>query len=411
VHRPFEITYPRVLLLVTAVIPPFAHQFGLGASTGVILLSLLYISLGFLKRRITLKSGVKYITLLCFTFFFVYIFISGLLSFTLHQEFGLWRFGQSFLLLIICVLGGYLFTLHMAAYSNRQMDYAVRFVFFVLIGSAVAKLFGIHLLNSEKSVLFYNEPSHYALGIAPFLLYIAASDKKNRWYWIGLVILVGIYIQNLTIIVVAALCASIFLSWRYLFLIIALLVPITIQNLSSDGLLYYSSRLLVANDNNNLSNLVYLSGWERARISILDTYGLGYGLNQLGIYGSQGIIMNKLSALGVEDLNLLDGGSVASKMIAEFGIAALMAIALYFKYFLRGISFIRNKSSSIHEQSNCLIFFLSCFIMYSVDLFIRGTGYFSAESFMLFGAILGSQSLMRDHLISNIPPPRCLEHS
>ena len=168
----FKIIYPRVLLLGTAIIPPLSVQFGFGASSGVFLISILYIFLAFRNRKITLKSNIKYFTLLCFTSFLYLIFISGLLSIQLHEGFDIGRFGQSYFLLVICVIGGFLFAVHMTSYSDRQMDYAVRFGFFILISAAVAKLFGIHLFNSEKSVLFYSEPSHYALGIAPFLLYI-----------------------------------------------------------------------------------------------------------------------------------------------------------------------------------------------------------------------------------------------
>jgi hypothetical protein len=152
---------------------------------------------------------------------------------------------------------------------------------------------------------------------------------------------------------------------------------------------YYSLRINLSSDNKNLSTLVYLSGWERAYLNFEDTFGLGVGFQQFGIIGSRGEIMETVEELGAEDLNLLDGGAVAPKFIGEFGLLGVIMLLVYLVYFARNAKWLREVSFSEIPPRECRkVFFLSCFVMYCIDLFVRGTGYFSSSGFLFIASLM-----------------------
>jgi hypothetical protein len=92
---------------------------------------------------------------------------------------------------------------------------------------------------------------------------------------------------------------------------------------------------------------------------------------------------------------LRDGASLAAKVIAELGLLGIVLILLYLKHFIF-ISLKLIKRSIIKPFE---LYFSSVFVMYSIELFIRGTGYFSSTSFM-FGASLYWIYLSRNNQIN-----------
>lgn len=138
-----------------------------------------------------------------------------------------------------------------------------------------------------------------------------------------------------------------------------------------------------------MSTLVYLSGWERAYLNFNDTFGLGVGFQQFGIVGSPGEMMESLGALGAENLNLLDGGAVAPKFIGEFGLLGVAMLLVYLVYFAKSARWLRKVSmGEVALQARPRVFFLSCFVMYCIDLFVRGTGYFSSSGFLFVASLI-----------------------
>ena len=156
---------------------------------------------------------------------------------------------------------------------------------------------------------------------------------------------------------------------------------------------YYQSRLDFSSTDtsayNNLSVLSFMNGWERAYLNLKDSYGIGVGFQQLGFVGSEGEIFEVLSAIGAENLNLFDGSFVASKFISEFGIFAVMVLVAYLVYFARSVRWLHEVSMNGGETVDCRkVFFLACFVMFSIDLFIRGTGYFSSSGFLFIASLV-----------------------
>jgi hypothetical protein len=154
-------------------------------------------------------------------------------------------------------------------------------------------------------------------------------------------------------------------------------------------LTYYADRLLLSENSDNLSTLVYLQGWQRAAINLMETHGVGVGFQQFGIVGSVGTIAERIFSLARTTLNLYDGGSTGSKLIAELGAFGIAAIAFFLVQAARGIILIRRAQRLPGEQRDKRsIFFYSIIIAYTSELFIRGTGYMSPSAFLLLAALI-----------------------
>lgn len=379
------------LILATALIPPLAIQFEFGTASGVMAVSTVSLLSVLMKGRLHGGSSAA-VTQVVMGVGLVIVYLLGgaIFSLQVHPAFDFGRFVQSLIFMSFCLAGAYTFSTVVNSCTEEQADKAFRFVFKVILFSSAARVLGIHLSGGESSrtVLFYNEPSHYALGLSPFLLYMVVSDAKRRWIWMVSALAVALTVKSLTLIIVVLFIYTVVMRISLKTILFPLLI-IALALVAGDELSYYSDRTNLSSESTNLSSLVYLSGWERAWLSMNETFGLGYGLNQLGIVGDQGEIMRTLSDLNAEGLNALDGGSVASKLIAEFGAAGAILLMIYAKSFLKGVRFIRAAMYAPRSVSRIELFFWSCFMTYSIDLFIRGSGYFTAESFMFSGAIWG----------------------
>jgi hypothetical protein len=154
------------------------------------------------------------------------------------------------------------------------------------------------------------------------------------------------------------------------------------------GINYFLERLDFI-ESNNVSTLAYLSGWERAYLNFMETFGIGVGFQQFGIVGSKGQIMNVLNDLGAPDLCLKDGATVGSKVIGEFGTLGILCIAVYIIYCIKGARYLSNISANkTLNVSRHDILFQSFFVMYIVDVLIRGTAYFSSATFIFMASLI-----------------------
>jgi hypothetical protein len=122
---------------------------------------------------------------------------------------------------------------------------------------------------------------------------------------------------------------------------------------------YYSSRIDFSKSNENLSALVFLSGWERAFLNFIETTGIGIGFQQLGYSGAIGQSRLILESIGLGGLNLYDGGSLASKLISETGILGIILLFFYISYFIKYVITYRRYPKK-------KLFFISIFFMFSI---------------------------------------------
>lgn len=319
------------------------------------------------------------------------IMIQSTISLLTHDDFDFGRFSQTYLFLIIYLLGTFSFALLTQKVPKLQADFAVRLVFYVMLLSSIAAILHFSPFSSglSKPVFFFNEPSHFALDFLPFLLYMTVtSSPRMKLLLLLLGYAIALLLENMTLIAGITLIVGLAIPLRRL-LFLAPIAVILIFFTTAVNLDYYSSRVNLSSDNQNISTLVYLSGWERAYLNFKDTFGLGVGFQQFGIIGSRGEKMESLAALSADNLNLLDGGAVAPKFVGEFGLLGVAMLLAYLVYFAKSAKWLRKISmGEVAFQARPRVFFLSCFVMYSIDLFVRGTGYFSSSGFLFVASLM-----------------------
>lgn len=380
----------RLVLFVTVVSPSLAMGlFGTSSmAAGSLVVSLLYICIfiafgGYAWPRVSLAPWV-----MVMFFGTAILYLQSAYSFYMNNEFDLDRFWQSHLLLCIYSLGAYCLVVLSRRMSPEQADGSINFVFWVLILSAIAgmvRFSPFFPVEAFKSVLFYGEPSHFALDFLPLMLYEVVRSRS----WRKLALLLGglvicLMLENLTLLVGVALIFCMTVRLRLLLL----LLPVATLMLLATDLEYYAARLDFFGSYSNLSTLVYLQGLERAYLNLMETNGLGVGFQQFGIVGSKGDVLHIIKALIGSEQNLLDGGSTLQKFIGEFGVAGILLTLLYIVYFVSSVKWLSKESLGNGMQADPRdVFFRSCFVMYAIDLTIRGVGYFSSSGFLFVASL------------------------
>lgn len=261
-------------------------------------------------------------------------------------------------------------------------------VFLSVIG--VASLLGAPAIgpqHSEKSIVTFAEPSHYGLAYLPLLLFrVATCSRKHQIMLLGFSVVLGAALQSLTIIAGVFLIACVLLQSIPL---IFLMLCAGAGALALD-LTYYISRLTFSSDSENLSTLVFLQGWDNAQINFRETNGFGVGFQQFGIAGSTGEIAERISELIGDSISLRDGGSTATKLVGEFGALGLVLIlALVMKMAAAALYIRRVQRTPAATRDTTTLLFASVIVSYLVELFMRGTGYFSPGGFLLVAGIIG----------------------
>ena len=256
--------------------------------------------------------------------------------------------------------------------------------FLIFLGYLVIVL-NVTSIRPGRNMILFTEPSHYAICLVPFLFYAAYASSKERYTILYILsgVGIGLILKSLTLLV-GCLMIIVLCFGRRVFKLTFMIALAAVATLFLD-LDYFSQRLDMSSDNENLSTLVFLSGWERAYLSFNGSYGFGLGFNQLGIVGPQGELQPLIQSLtdGVSRLNVRDGGSTASKLIAETG---WLGLALLIFYFFSSINILKQLiMRRLHGSKD--IFFCGIFLIFSIELFVRGMGYFSILSFLFLSSI------------------------
>jgi hypothetical protein len=266
----------------------------------------------------------------------------------------------------------------------------VKFVFYALLLNGLVTILGYRALGNPSAVGFFSENSHYAMSFLPFLLYIVVlSSWRKKWFFLFMSFFIVFKLQSVTLLV-GVIAVTIFsLRLRQLVFLSIIAIPILTVAVAMDYMDfgYYYVRLDLTEP--NLSMLSFLNGWERAYLNLRDSYGIGIGFQQLGFLGSEGKIFEIIMAISGVYVNLYDGGFTGSKFISEFGILAVMLLMAYLVYFMKSVRWLHEVSINGGETVDFRkVFFLACFVMFFIDLFIRGAGYFSASGFLFIASLV-----------------------
>ena len=393
IGKPFSSLATGLVLLLTVVLPPLGHlAFGTSSmAVGVFFVSGLYIFMYIVSCAIHRQSQNLKASVFLVSVVLGVVIAHDVISFLLNDDFDYYRFWQTYLLLIFFLFGATFFVLLSHRLSDFHADYAVKLVFYVLLLSGVAGILNFSPFVPEaggRSVLFFSEPSHFALSFLPFLLYMTVTaNEKMKLLLILVGYATGLLLQNMTMVVGVILISVLVVPIKtFLLLTPVALLPFYFTDMNIG---YYSSRLVLSIHSQNLSAMVHLSGLERAYLNFKETLGLGVGFQQFGIIGSRGEAMYFVEKLAGMESNLLDGGTMVSKFVGEFGFLGVIMLLVYLVYFVK-IAIWLNKVSVSNMASHYYkgIFFLSCFIMYCMDLFVRGTGYFSPTGFLFVTSLI-----------------------
>lgn len=258
-------------------------------------------------------------------------------------------------------------------------------------------------LNNKATMIFFTEPSHYAMAFSPFIIYKFIIERKILLHLILLIFLATILGNStllVTLLVAIAARTRFNFKFNYLSIMIFLSIMVVLVFFLSAG---FQERLLsvVASsptENSNVSALVYIQGWEYIIHIFREKEFFGHGFNQMGLNHTQTVSSQILEDLGLF-LNQNDGSFLLSKLIVELGIFGLL-IALISMIII--IKFIFNlnrliKNTDITNISPVFIFFTSVSLAFILLLLVRNTNYFNSTITLFLSAIFFYRNVLKSH--------------
>lgn len=231
-----------------------------------------------------------------------------------------------------------------------------------------------------KSVFPFTEPSHFALFLTPMLIAACSTSSKHlRILFIGLALAETAILQNLTMAVGCLIAAITCLPLRHLLLLLLLAVP----SIAAFDLAYYMNRVNFSEENTNISTLVFLQGWQLLEEAWDKTHGFGLGFQQLGVNGSEVDAALLIQSLVGDDQNLKDGGFSTAKIVSEFGVFGVAILAAYAVAAIKSFLLLRTPATSNRLIHPIHLIAASLVVGYTVELLIRGGGYFTPSAFLM----------------------------
>lgn len=379
-----------MILFVPSLLMIFAKMSSF--TPGIVLVSLVLICVKFsfsphafripaIEWRFTLYS-FAIIFLLIVHFFLQSIFNDGVLP---TQDFG--KFLGSIVCILFLLIAAIVIQLDVKNLKESSFRSVVKILFSILVINAVISLSKIDFWGTglPKPSFLYLEPSHFALIVAPFIFYysVLLAGNVKKIILLGFFGVWALYIQNLTLLF--ALMVVYLISARTLLpaiLLSAIVAGAGIIFINVDSMQYYLDRINLSSETDNISTLVLLQGWDNAVLTLQHTV-LGVGFQQFGVSTLNGTFAERLYDLLGIYINVFDAGSTAPKLIGEFGVFGIILVVMYALGWLKVFINIRRK-----RIKNKKYLFFSCVYLSSfLDMFVRGTGYFTPTMFLLIVSI------------------------
>ncbi|MFS9729898.1 hypothetical protein [Enterobacter hormaechei] len=378
-------SYRSVPLIAGVFFIPSLLMVMLGASSfslGLLLVCVLFLFFFIVggERKIHNKSKlmisvVMFLVAMIATHFIVIsLFIDGGSS----RDYG--RMVSSLAMLLFMSLSAIVACSYIGNINDSAFAKSLKIIAFVLIANGIVGMFGFDVFNTGliKPVLAFQEPSHFILCSIPFFIYFhkIAKTTTAKALLILLFIVFGLYVKNLIAIASVLFVVSISSKKTFVALMVISIVSATAYYLTPPEYMTYFADRINVNNTSNMSLLVLIQGWENAILSF-DKNPFGEGFQQMGITTAIGDATQSLRLMAGADVNILDGGSTAPKIIAEFGVFGVLSLIAYMFIFIK-IAY-KLKSSAGDRRT---IFMYSCFLATFFDLFVRGAGYFTPTMFM-----------------------------
>ena len=269
--------------------------------------------------------------------------------------------------------------------NERQQSGIYLLIFIVILSLLLERINGVH---GRTGGLFFQEPSHLALYLAPLLLFIY-FQRKYFWFLIAVFLTYALSPSSTLIICIFGpliIYEIILLKGEGKYLSVFMII-ITLSLISYGSSSFQDRILGLVSGSGNLSSLVWLNGWSSAFDYLVNSNYFGVGFNLMG-FGVDPSTIGAYSDVIYEAsggyLNYNDGSFLISKILSEAGFLGLSLLGYVLLSTFKKLKYLykdgRNRSPEIHLA-------LAIFLVASVSMFVRGFGYFSPISFMFLWSI------------------------
>jgi hypothetical protein len=289
--------------------------------------------------------------------------------------------------LILILLAGHAFAGSLLGSRSAVVNRAVWvcFLLLCLIGLVAVAGFTVPASGSYfKPVFPFTEPSHFAEAFAPLLLYCCVTGTGGRRLLVlGAGVAAALLLENLTLLLACAMAG--FICFRtYLALPLFAVAGLAATQLD---LSYYTDRLNLGSEADNLSSLIYIQGWQMLVESLQGTHGWGVGFQQLGVNGTAASSSNQIFNMIGNYANLLDGSFTLAKLVGEFGAVGVMLVLIYLVIAWRAIRDLRRQCLMPQRAQAAPLLAKSVIAAYLLEIFVRGSGYFTGTAILLVGSL------------------------
>jgi hypothetical protein len=309
------------------------------------------------------------------------LLIHGVLSaFIIGASFNWQRFAIGLVGSAAVSVGAYILSIDIPNQNSGIIRRSVGVCLCIFMFNAGLSLFGIDLeLNTtHKPAGIYYEPSHLAIGVSAFLLF--SIIKMKYMFYIPILLFFffwGVLYKSLLMLIVVVFVSiiGVFVKWsdfKWRHVLIVLFFGIAFLPFLDSS--YFLPRISFSLEHGNASTWVLIQGWENAIYSLRQSYGVGLGHQQFGLFLADGPANRALADLSssAQIAHLRDGGSTAPKIIGEFGILGFILTAILLIVSIKAI--IKFRSNRYPDGETLLM----CFVVtIPIELFARGTGYFT----------------------------------
>lgn len=373
-----------------------SHALGLALSyVAIFLLSYLTNDLWRFHHREFLKA-IIFLFFVLTHFLIVSFFTAGDMAGMINSYL---RFLPSFLLLVASFIAASKMERLIYMLEEDQLRRFVSTLYWLLIILAFASV-PFHLFDwvPRKQMLIFSEPSHFSILFSSFLFY-KVFESRYRYFHIFICVLMGFILQSVTLLAIATtafmICPNRYGVMKFFLMALCSLTVLTVFSFSGGFFDFLIQRNIFNLETKNLSVLVYLAGLETAYISFLDSLTLGLGFQQMGMNIQPGLFQTRIMELtsGIP-MNVFDGGTLASKVVTEFGIFGLVFILWFLVQAVKIFKLTRYPNA----YDSCAIFYVSCFLSLSVLLFIRSAGYFTPSTFLFLVGVFGLRRVFQEEL-------------
>jgi len=278
----------------------------------------------------------------------------------------------------------------LARFSEDKLRKFLTWITFILLASSAIEIaIDAKFLSLPKAILYFREPSHFAVAIPPFIFYTILTSRGFTSIGISMLLLLeSIVLENFTLLIVFLLTVLILLVRVSLSLYAKACLVLLLSLIISTTLLseaYFFERFTL--DRTNLSSLVYLRGLEAASSSLSRPPFIGFGFQMMGSRAPITLAVEQLDEFDVEYLNANDGGFVAAKFVAEFGWIGFFVLIYLIACLIPALfSSLLLTSKGLATKNDFI--FISCSLSVFIMLFVRGSGYlgpFLILTYLSFG--------------------------